>query len=1111
MKSSIRFLSSLIGIVFIAACASTPGTFNTPNSHTERAEASGAWVNFQMQRRLPVDATELPWDGYIKAERQRAGMAQYSTRFGAFINRDNRAKAGAARWEELGPHNFAGRARTLVFDPRNANRMLSGGVSGGVWESLDAGLSWRPLSDTAANINIGALLIDPVTPEVIYAGTGELYRYSDQPYSSMFGMGILRSTDGGRSFQQLLATASSDFRYVADLAISLHDHRRLYAATNSGIWLSRDGGASFTQVLRPVDAVGNLQYEGCNDVQILADDTHDVLLAACSSRSMDDRYWLPNTVTPSACGSPCPAALFRNDDAAGNGIWQQVLTEPGMGRTQMDASKSDPDVVYAVAASIVPGYDRDGDGSGDYDNGLHAVWRSNDGGETWQAQLRNSSSNALSTYLFSYADGFDGKRCGFEVFHYSAGWYNMAIAVDPVNPEVVWIAGMEHYRSDDGGRSFGKASYHWLFRQSGYGVHADQHFLRFHPDYDGINQRQLFSTNDGGITVTDNALAPTRRDFMAACGPVEGMVSWRELTAGLGTIQFYTGTASKNGDVWFGGAQDNGTLLGRNGLGSSGWNHINGGDGAHVALDPRNSNVLYASSQNIALRRSMNGGLSFTDASSGINDQSIFIAPYLLDPSAPDRLYLGGTRLWRTDNQGRSWRAASAKLGPTFGHRISAIAVAPTNPNRFLIGNQVGIYRSSTATNSTANTVWPSVTPRSGWVSSLGFDPVNANIAYATYSSFGGQHVWRSTDGGETWVAIDGSGSGRLPDVPVHSLVVDPNNRERLFIASDVGVFVSIDAGMSWASENAGFANAITEALTIAPGDAEHPPQLFAFTYGRGAWRVPLADLDGIASYKIDSDISGMFYDPSQSGHGLMIENIIADGVSSLLVSWFTYLDGKQRWLFGSGAIDGNQARINLAISSGADFPPYFMPETASFASWGELVLTFADADNGTAEWTSHSPGFNNGSMPLRRLTQLASGAEITHNRVAPCHSGAWYDPAQSGHGLYVEVLGDPQNRSMLAVWYAYLNGEQVWMLGTGPITGNVAELQAIITYGAGFPPAFNPADVVRQAWGSMRFTAYDDQHGLWEWNSTVAGFGSGSMSVSRLTTLRGHECAEHF
>jgi len=270
--------------------------------------------------------------------------------------------------------------------------------------------------------------------------------------------------------------------------------------------------------------------------------------------------------------------------------------------------------------------------------------------------------------------------------------------------------------------------------------------------------------------------------------------------------------------------------------------------------------------------------------------------------------------------------------------------------------------------------------------------------------------------------------------------------------------------------------------------------------------REPVAKAAG--QYAIAADISGTWYDPAQSGQGFIVEQIEANGQAQLVVTWFTYLDGKPRWLFGAGPVTGAEARIALSIGSGADFPPRFLPAQATLQPWGELVLGFSDAQHGAAHWTSQYAGFNDGQMPIQRLTTPASATEPVAGGIAGCHSGAWYDPAQSGHGVFVEVLGSGPNRQMLAIWYAYLDGEQRWMTATGPIQGATAAMSATITRGADFPPAFNAADVVREPWGTMSFTAIDATHARWQWNSTAAGFGSGSLDLTRLTGLGGRDCA---
>ena len=115
-------------------------------------------------------------------------------------------------------------------------------------------------------------------------------------------------------------------------------------------------------------------------------------------------------------------------------------------------------------------------------------------------------------------------------------------------------------------------------------------------------------------------------------------------------------------------------------------------------------------------------------------------------------------------------------------------------------------------------------------------------MIYATYANFGGDHVWRSEDFGSSWTPLDGAGTAGLPDIPVHSLVVDPDDPRRIYLGTDLGVFTSPDRGRTWAVENTGFANAVTEWLAIGDGPGERP-HVFAFTHGRGAWRVELRPL----------------------------------------------------------------------------------------------------------------------------------------------------------------------------------------------------------------------------------------------------------------------------
>lgn len=259
--------------------------------------------------------------------------------------------------------------------------------------------------------------------------------------------------------------------------------------------------------------------------------------------------------------------------------------------------------------------------------------------------------------------------------------------------------------------------------------------------------------------------------------------------------------------------------------------------------------------------------------------------------------------------------------------------------------------------------------------------------------------------------------------------------------------------------------------------------------------------------YAVAADVSGVYYDPAQNGHGFMVQHIVSNGEAAVLVAWFAYLEGEQRWLIGVGSAVGNEVRVPLVITSGGDFPPRFVPGDVAVQPWGELILRFDSRNGGRALWSSSLPGFGSGEMPIERLTTPASSYDPIDQGVAACHGGSWYDPDQNGHGLLLEVIGPPEDRQMLAIWYAYLNGQQRWMTALGPVQGASATLAATITSGGGFPPNFNPAAVQTLPWGTLTFTAIDADTATLQWTSSVAGFGSGSMPLSRLTGLSGSGC----
>lgn len=702
-------------------------------------------------------------------------------------------------WQPLGPGNIGGRVRGLVIDPANPSTMYAGTASGGVMKTTNGGATWSPLTDFLPVLTVSSLVMDPSNSQTLYLGTGEVAR----------GAGIFKSTDAGQTWNQLPQTTTTDFHAVYSLAIVPSRPTHIYAATATGIFVSTDAGVTWKRALLATN--GN--FSSCSSVKARGDQPADIVFASCGQFT----------------GSKFVVTIYRNKDAAGSGTWDVVQTDPAMSNTALAISPTKPDTVYAVAVT--------NDSQSPFMNALLAVYRSTQGGDsgTWETRATTANPSSAAANILSYP------QCSYPVDHRGQGGYNLDIAVDPTNPDVVFVAGIDISRSDDGGVTWGHAD-----GGNNKYAHSDQHILVFHPGYDGAANQTLFVGNDGGVYTTAKARGATS-STPGFCGG-SPQIPWTSFNNTFAATQFYFGTVFPGGATYFGGTQDNGTPLGTDSTGINKWSIVYGGDGGQVAVDPLDPNDMFYEYVHLSLRKSTDGAANSHVSINGITEDPNnfqFINFFTLDPQDPLKMYTGGRQLWRSMDGADNWTAASA---PTLNGNqfdlISAIAVDPKDANHILFGTNLAghIYRNSSALSTDGKTVWPSTAPRTGYVSSLAFDPNHAGTVYATYATFRANtsqsQIYRSDDAALSWLPIGNSGSAPLPDVPVHILLVDPDDSTRLYIGTDTGVFASFDAGQTWARDDTPFADAITESLLLErDGTAKY---LYAFTHGRGAWRVNL-------------------------------------------------------------------------------------------------------------------------------------------------------------------------------------------------------------------------------------------------------------------------------
>ena len=946
---------------------------NEKDEDIERTDQPREALEWYVQKRLPKGEKQLPVERYFQAKEKIKRMKRFSTARnknlpsqvdageteemfddpefpngtgGGGAGDGSASTSGAlGTWQSLGPGNVGGRTRALLIDPVNPSVLYAAGVAGGIWKTTNGGAAWAPLDDFLANIAVTALAFDPSDSNTIYAGTGEGYFNAD----GVRGAGIFKTIDAGAHWTRLASTASnSNFFFINDIVVSPANGQHVYAATRTGVWRSLDGGSSWNQAL--VSNVAN-GANGAMDLVMRTDQGTDYIFAAV--------------------GTFATSHIFRNTDAGGAGTWVDVYSETNMGRTSLAIAPSNQDVIYAMATCIACGAGTNPNfPTANYTDGLLGVFRSTASGNagSWTAQVRNNSANLQDTLLLSNPVNGALTQCGLGTSQFlNQGWYDNVIAVDPTDQDKVWIGGVDLFRSDNGGVNWGVASY-WWFQVNGTPpnngdpqlVHADNHIIAFHPNYNGTTNQTMIVGDDGGIYKTDNAktgnvgyatgttpgggaITPTS----PICGneftpggvfTVPSPVIWGALNNGYSVTQFYHGLPYPNGQTYFGGTQDNGTNRGTDATGPNAWARINGGDGGYVAVNPANTNTIFFETTGLSLRRSTNGGVSSASVLTGISGDTFpFITVFRMDPTTPTRLWIGGRFMWRTDNNATNWtRTSNAQQT---GGSITAIAIAPTNSNVVINGAASGQLRRTTV-GLTANaasvlaTTWlQTFTPRgngNGTISWVEYDPSNANNVWATISNFNGTpnvngtsagHVFKSTDGGATWTLADGTQTpgnvNAIPDIPAHAVVVDPNDNQRIYVGTDLGVFVSLDGGQNWARETTGFSNVVVESLSAVNNNGV--TTLFAFTHGRGAFKVTIP-----TSCATVSPLNQAFFSPGNTGNVTVTKNLSATAPcdwNAVSNSSFITID--------SGASGSGNGTVNFTVA----------PNTTGTARMGTLTV----------------------------------------------------------------------------------------------------------------------------------------------------------------------------
>jgi len=215
----------------------------------------------------------------------------------------------------------------------------------------------------------------------------------------------------------------------------------------------------------------------------------------------------------------------------------------------------------------------------------------------------------------------------------------------------------------------------------------------------------------------------------------------------------------------------------------------------------------------------------------------------------------------------------------------------------------------------------------------------------------------------------------------------------------------------------------------------------------------------------VAEELPGSYFDPTRDGEGCQL-TLERDGVNFVMSCYF-YDQGEQFWIIGAGVlVNGQIIFSDMVITSGADYGSEFDPNDVVRAIWGSMVMTWANCNNAELELIPALAGYEQLTLELTRIVPTTCGGGGPMGDALPW-MGAFFDPARDGEGFHLAVEGD--GSTFVMTWYTYLDGEQVWLIGSGTRDGSrLVFEQMVITSGAKFGSEFNPADVVREIFGSI-------------------------------------------
>ncbi len=755
-----------------------------------RAEAIGAKRGIEVGKPFnPVDRINA-----IKL------MEQQIERVSANKNNSTTSLLGA--WTEIGPNPIpngqvvsgaqlpvSGRVISIAVHPTNPDIVYVGTAQGGLFRTIDGGISWIPLLDNALSLAIGAVVICPSQPETIYVGTGE-HNFSADSY---FGAGLYR-IDNASSASPIISApiGSTQFngRGIGKIIVHPTNPAIIFVASTSGVGgiiSTTPGTLPSRGVFRSTDATSATPT--FTQIGVLASPNNNLSIRDIAIDPNDPNIMLANVVSGGG-------GIYRSINAlATTPTWTQVFNFP--------SGTAGTSNLTAEFAAIHP--------SGDVNATFYAAVGNNTAGTGTGRILKSTDGGATFTQI--NASTFCNPQC----------FYNICIAVDPSNVNNVYVGGTGNnftfIRSVDGGSTF---------TASQANLHTDSHVIAIAPS----SPTTVYFGSDGGIYKSTNSAG-----------------TWASLNNTTFRATQFMGIAVHPTDANFtiGGTQDNGTEYRRP---DGTWTRADFGDGGYAVIDQSALNTTTVNMYHTYFNATTLTGYGYIgttaaategnwafrgcngSAANGITCATVinFYAPLERGPGTPNTVYYGADRLYRTNNLGVNHTAVSQ----TFTSPISAIGISPQNDNVRIIGrNDGGIFGTTTGVTPLVDLDPTNTVPNNGIARAI-IDPTDINKAYVTISAFNLVNVWRTSNLNATpptWTSVIGTGGTALPLIPINAFLVDPANAKILYAGTDIGMYVSTDEGVSWNPYGTGLPRVAVFGIAKAPNGV-----IRIATHGRGMW-----------------------------------------------------------------------------------------------------------------------------------------------------------------------------------------------------------------------------------------------------------------------------------